>query len=227
MLKSQVLISIFIFLFATTGYASPNKQIKIETNLGNMYLELNDKQAKNTVGNFVNYMNEGYYNGTIFHRVINNFMIQGGGFELGKKGQHVKKSTKAPIKNEGKANFEFKKADTDVINKKGTISMARTNDPHSATSQFFINHKDNAFLDYYNKSELKDPKNKSKFKKDMNWGYTVFGGFIQNDDKLLKESNATLEKIATTKTQNEKPLKPVIIKKISFLNSDKNKKPLK
>ena len=123
--------------------------VKLETTKGDIVIELNQEQAPETVKNFLGYVRDGFYDGTIFHRVINNFMIQGGGFD----NQMMQKMTQDPIKNE---------ADNGLPNDRGTIAMARTPDPDSATSQFFINHKDNAFLNYTAPNE-------------QGWGYCVFG----------------------------------------------------
>lgn len=107
----------------------------LKTNFGEIKIKLFEKEAPKTVANFLSYVEDGFYDGTIFHRVIGNFMIQGGGFEPGLN----QKTTKDPIENE---------ADNGLSNKNGTLAMARTNDPHSATCQFFINVKDNDFLDF-------------------------------------------------------------------------------
>jgi peptidyl-prolyl cis-trans isomerase B (cyclophilin B) len=123
--------------------------VTLETSHGNIVIELNDEKAPETVKNFLNYVNDGFYDGTIFHRVIPNFMVQGGGFMPGM----VQKSVEDPIKNE---------ADNGLENDRGTIAMARTNDPHSATAQFFINHNDNSFLNHTAPSGA-------------GWGYCVFG----------------------------------------------------
>ena len=109
--------------------------IILHTNFGDIKIALNFEKAPITAENFLNYCKEGFYNNTIFHRVINGFMIQGGGMETGMK----EKATKAPIRNE---------ANNGLSNKRGTIAMARTSDPHSASAQFFINVADNTFLDY-------------------------------------------------------------------------------
>ncbi|MCC7120271.1 MAG: peptidyl-prolyl cis-trans isomerase [Gammaproteobacteria bacterium] len=124
-------------------------RVSLATNKGTIELELFDDQAPATVANFIQYVQDGFYDGTIFHRVIDNFMIQGGGFDANFR----QKQTRAPIKNE---------ADNGARNAVGTIAMARTNDPHSATAQFFINVKNNDFLDHRNPS-------------DQGWGYCVFG----------------------------------------------------
>ena len=132
--------------------------IKLNTNMGTITLELDADKAPATVENFINYVSSGYYNGTIFHRVIDGFMIQGGGMEPGMK----EKSPNAPIKNE---------ADNGLSNERGTIAMARTQDPHSASAQFFINVKDNTFLDH--RSPTPD-----------GWGYAVFGKVVDGMDVI-------------------------------------------
>lgn len=123
--------------------------IVIETNLGNIELELDDAKAPKTVANFLRYVDAGHYSGTIFHRVIAGFMAQGGGYDQ----QYEKKPTNAPVENE---------ADNGLKNTRGTVAMARTGDPHSATAQFFINFADNTFLNHTGKTS-------------SGWGYTVFG----------------------------------------------------
>lgn len=137
------------FFFLILSFSSFAQTVVMETNKGTIEIKLNPKKAPKTVENFLSYVKEGFYKGTIFHRVIDNFMIQGGGFTADLK----KKETKAPIKNE---------ADNGLSNDNGTIAMARTNDPHSATAQFFINVKDNGFLNH----SAPTPRG---------WGYTVFG----------------------------------------------------
>ena len=132
--------------------------VTLKTNFGSFVLELNEKAAPITVKNFESYVNKGFYNGTIFHRVIDGFMIQGGGFTK----DMSQKQTDAPIKNE---------ADNGLKNKKYTIAMARTSIPNSATSQFFINVKNNDFLDYTGQS---------------NPGYCVFGKVIEGQDVVDK-----------------------------------------
>mgnify|MGYP001826780114 FL=1 len=123
--------------------------VKLETSMGDIVIELDEDKAPETVSNFLNYVRDGFYDGTIFHRVINSFMIQGGGMN----DQMIAKSGQDPIQNE---------ADNGLTNDRGTIAMARTQDPHSATSQFFINHKDNSFLNHTAPSV-------------QGWGYCVFG----------------------------------------------------
>ncbi|PKO37626.1 MAG: peptidylprolyl isomerase [Betaproteobacteria bacterium HGW-Betaproteobacteria-6] len=135
-------------------------KIKLTTNHGDITLELNAEKAPKTVANFIAYVEAGHYNGTIFHRVIKNFMIQGGGMEPG-MGQ---KACQAPIENE---------AANGLKNKRGTVAMARTNDPHSATAQFFINTVDNDFLDF-------------KAPSGQGWGYCVFGEVVEGLDVVDK-----------------------------------------
>jgi peptidyl-prolyl cis-trans isomerase B (cyclophilin B) len=130
--------------------------VKLHTNQGIITLQLDAEKAPQTVANFLDYVNSGFYSNTIFHRVIPNFMIQGGGFEAGLK----QKATKAPIKNE---------AANGLKNDKYTIAMARTSDPHSATAQFFINTKDNGFLDYSAPNA-------------QGYGYCVFGKVVEGMD---------------------------------------------
>ncbi|MBE0440329.1 MAG: peptidyl-prolyl cis-trans isomerase [Gammaproteobacteria bacterium] len=131
-------------------------QVKLETNHGNIVIELNSDKAPNTVANFLSYVEDGFYSGTIFHRVIKDFMIQGGGFTE----DFVQKKPKAPIKNE---------ANNGLSNVTGSVAMARTGDPHSATAQFFINTVDNNFLDFRGENGPA-------------WGYAVFGNVIEGMD---------------------------------------------
>ncbi|WKE64151.1 peptidylprolyl isomerase [Gallaecimonas kandeliae] len=132
----------------------------LHTNFGDIKIKLDADKAPQTVANFKQYVEDGFYDNTIFHRVIDGFMIQGGGFEPGMK----QKSTRAPIKNE---------ADNGLTNKKGTIAMARTPDPHSATAQFFINVKDNDFLNFQSASS-------------QGYGYCVFGEVVEGMDVIDK-----------------------------------------
>ena len=134
--------------------------IKLHTNLGVIALELDADKAPETVKNFIDYVQAGHYDNTIFHRVIDGFMIQGGGFEPGMK----QKPTQAPIKNE---------ANNGLKNERYTIAMARTNDPHSATAQFFINVKDNGFLDHTAPTP-------------SGWGYCVFGKVVEGAEVVDK-----------------------------------------
>ena len=140
--------------------AADKPRVVFETTQGNITLELNAQKAPNSVKNFLRYVKEGHYEGTIFHRVIPNFMIQGGGFTT----DYTKKTTHDPIQNE---------ADNGLRNERGTIAMARTPDPHSATAQFFINVLDNGSLNY----RAPTPRG---------WGYTVFGKVVEGMDIVDK-----------------------------------------
>lgn len=161
--------------------------VTLHTNLGDIELTLFADKAPETVENFLTYVSEGFYENTIFHRVIDGFMIQGGGFEPGMK----QKETKEPIQNE---------ANNGVSNTTGTIAMARTPDPHSATAQFFINVKDNKFLDF--SSETND-----------GWGYCVFGEVTAGND--------VIEKIKAVETgraglHQDVPTDDIVIEKVSI-----------
>lgn len=158
--------------------------VKLETSLGDILLQLNPAKAPITTANFIQYVKSGHYDGTVFHRVIKNFMIQGGGLN---QDLHEKR-TLAPIRNE---------ANNGLKNRKYTIAMARTNDPHSASSQFFINTRDNDFLDF-------------KAQTPQGWGYAVFGKVIGGQD--------VVDKIENVRTGNKSgyqdvPQEPVVIKK--------------
>lgn len=135
-----------------------NPKVKLSTSMGDIVLELDAEKAPATVENYLNYVKNGYYDGLIFHRIIPDFMVQGGGMEPGMK----ERPNLSPIENE---------ADNGLKNDKGTIAMARTNDPHSATSQFFINLKNNDFLNHTGK----DPRG---------WGYVVFGKVVEGADVI-------------------------------------------
>jgi peptidyl-prolyl cis-trans isomerase B (cyclophilin B) len=145
---------------AQGGAAKANPRVSLETNKGTIVLELYADKAPKTVDNFLQYVKSGQYDGTIFHRVIKDFMVQGGGFDA--KG--AQKAVREPIQNE---------ADNRVRNERGTVAMARTGDPHSATAQFFINLKDNGFLNHTGKSP-------------QGWGYTVFGKVVEGMDVVDK-----------------------------------------
>lgn len=165
------------------------KQIKLETSEGNIVLELDITRSPLSVLNFMKYVRSGFYDGTIFHRVIENFMIQGGGFTP----EMERKQPNAPILNE---------ADNGLKNVRGTIAMARTNDPHSATAQFFINVTDNPFLNH----TAKTPRG---------WGYTVFGRVIKG--------MSVVDKIRNQRTgpngpfRSDVPLKTVLIHKATVI----------
>ncbi len=172
--------------------AAEAPQVKIETSMGDIVVLLEPDKAPKTVENFLTYIKDGFYNDTIFHRVISNFMIQGGGFTT----DYQRKPTRAPIENE---------ADNGLSNKKGTIAMARTMDPHSATAQFFINVKDNNFLDFTSKSP-------------RGWGYTVFGRVIKGMDVVNHIRNAATGPGGPFPT--DAPQEPVIIRSMTLLNPE-------
>jgi peptidyl-prolyl cis-trans isomerase B (cyclophilin B) len=152
-----VLGALFTLITAGASMAvAANPKVEMETSKGKFVIELFPEKAPETVKNFLNYVEAKYYDGTIFHRVIPNFMIQGGGFTSDMK----RKSAGAPIKNE---------ADNGLKNDRGTIAMARTGDPHSATAQFFINSVNNEFLNHKSKTQ-------------QGWGYVVFGKVITGMD---------------------------------------------
>ncbi|WP_353191744.1 peptidylprolyl isomerase [Pandoraea pnomenusa] len=161
-------------------------QVQFKTSVGNFVVELNPKAAPKTVDNFLQYVNSGFYNGTIFHRVINNFMIQGGGFTPDMQ----QKPTRDPVPIESKNGLK---------NLAGTIAMARTSDPNSATAQFFINVKDNASLDYPNPD---------------GFGYTVFGKVVSGMDTVEK-----IKGVATTRKgmYSDVPATTVVIESASVV----------
>ncbi len=172
----QILLPV-LFLVMMTGISTGQEnqvsspQIVMETSKGEIVLVLYPDKAPLTVKNFINYVDAGFYNGTIFHRVIPGFMLQGGGFSQNMQ----KKTTMKPVKNE---------ADNGLKNDRGTIAMARTQDPHSASSQFFINTVDNAFLNY-------------KGQTTAGWGYAVFGKVIKGMevvDAISKVETGTHQK---------------------------------
>ncbi len=182
-----------LFTFIPAAFAEEAlTKVKLQTNMGDIIIELNDQKAPKTVANFVDYVNSGFYDGTIFHRVISNFMVQGGGFTQDFK----KKKTKPEIENE--ANNRLK-------NTRGTVAMARTSDPHSATAQFFINVVDNNFLDF-------------RAQTTRGWGYTVFAKVISGMD--------VVDKIRKQRTGpggpfgKDVPHKAIIIEKASLVTAE-------
>lgn len=161
--------------------------ITLQTNYGDITIDLDMENTPNTAQNFLNYVKDGFYDGTIFHRVMNGFMIQGGGFD----GEMKQKKTNSPIQNEAK---------TGGKNKRGSIAMARTSDPHSATAQFFINVVDNDFLNFTSEAGA-------------GWGYCVFGNVIDGMDVVDK-----IKKVATTTKQGHQnvPVDNVVIEKATI-----------
>lgn len=161
----RILMLSILLVFTTLSFATGKKmtehtKVKLTTSLGTIVISLDNKKAPNSVKNFLAYVNEGFYNGTIFHRVIPGFMAQGGGFDT----SFNQKAVHTSIQNE---------ADNGLKNTRGTVAMARTSDPHSATAQFFINYKDNTFLNHTGKNA-------------SGWGYAVFGEVIEGMDVVDK-----------------------------------------
>ena len=188
------LFFIFSILLCNSVFAA-GQQVEIKTNLGNILLEIYPEKAPKTVNNFLSYIKEKQYKDTIFHRVIPGFMIQGGGFDKSMK----KKPTRQPIKNE---------ADNGLKNDIGTIAMARTGDPHSATNQFFINVKNNVFLNHTEPSQ-------------RGYGYTVFGKVINGMDVVNRISEAPTGK-------RDAPKEMIVIESISTIESvSEEMKPVK
>lgn len=181
MLKRTLAAFTFAALSSVTTQAFADTHVLMTTSVGNIELALNDEKAPVSVKNFIQYVNSGFYNNTVFHRVIPGFMIQGGGFTADLQ----QKTTQPPIKNE---------ADNGLRNTRGTIAMARTADKDSATSQFFINVSDNAFLDHGQRD----------------FGYAVFGKVVKGLD--------VAEKISQVATTNKGPYQNVPVKPITLLS---------
>lgn len=188
-LRKQIFLIVFILLFTlTSNIQAETTMVKMDTNQGTIMLELDADNAPNTVANFLTYAKEGFYDGTIFHRVISNFMIQGGGFteDMNQKTVHD------PIENE---------ANNGLKNDNGTIAMARTGDPHSATAQFFINVKDNDFLNFSSETP-------------QGWGYAVFGKVTEGMDVVEKIKGMP----TTTKgPYQDVPEEAIIIEKVTIV----------
>ena len=171
--------------------AEDNPRVRMQTNMGVVEMELYRDKAPKTVENFLRYAQDGFYDGTIFHRVIKSFMIQGGGFTT----DYTKKPTRSPVANE---------ADNGLKNDRGTVAMARTSDPHSATAQFFINVVDNGFLNHRTPTP-------------RGWGYTVFGRVTEGMD--------VVDEIRRVKTGSggpfgkDVPQEPVIIEKMTVVQA--------
>ena len=178
---SRLLLATIIGLGLSSVANAENPKVLFKTSKGNIELELYADKAPLSVKNFLRYVDEGFYDETIFHRVINSFMIQGGGFDKDMQ----KKRTHASVKNEAKNGLK---------NRRGTIAMARTSSPHSATAQFFINHVDNANLDYPGSD---------------GWGYTVFGKVTKGMDTVDKIADVY---IVTRNGMRNVPEKPIMLK---------------
>ena len=174
------------------GGATAHPRVAFDTTKGKIVIELFEDKAPKTVANFLQYVKSGHFDGTIFHRVIPGFVIQGGGFTA----DMTQKPTKPPIQNE---------ADNGLKNARGTLSMARTNDPNSASSQFFVNLSDNAALDHKGKSV-------------QGWGYAVFGKVVEGMD--------VVDQIAQVRTGrkgyfDDVPVEPITVRKAEVLGSGK------
>ena len=171
---------------SVTTPAKPGPKVLLKTNMGEIVLELNPEKAPKTSANFIKYVKKGFYSGTIFHRVIPTFMIQGGGFDK----NMTQKQVEAPIQNE---------AANGLTNDQYTVAMARTGDPHSASSQFFINVQDNSFLNYPGRD---------------GWGYCVFGKVIKGMEVVDK-----MKGVATSNAgpHQNVPVEPVLIESASLL----------
>jgi peptidyl-prolyl cis-trans isomerase A (cyclophilin A) len=184
------LLLLALALLSSISALAANPQLEVKTSMGTLTIELYEDKAPKSVENFLRYAQDDFFNGTVFHRVIPGFMIQGGGFTADMK----QKETRAAIQNEAKNGLK---------NETGTLAMARTGDPHSATAQFFINLKDNSFLDYPSRD---------------GWGYAVFGKVVQGFD--------IVQKIATVPTSNAGPHQnvptiPVLIESVKLLPAKK------
>jgi peptidyl-prolyl cis-trans isomerase A (cyclophilin A) len=183
-MKNALSLAFALSLAAAAHAANP--VVEMKTSMGSITIELNAEKAPKTVENFLQYARDGHYNGTVFHRVIDGFMIQGGGFTADMK----QKPTRAPIQNEAKSGLR---------NEPGTIAMARTSDPHSASAQFFINLVDNGMLNYPSRD---------------GWGYAVFGKVTQGFDVVQK-----IGKVATGNAAGHQnvPTQPVTIESVKIL----------
>ena len=188
---------LFVGAHATAANSTTNEgatpmtsdtRVKLQTNQGDIVIELNAEKAPKSSENFLNYVREGFYDGTVFHRVINNFMIQGGGFEAGMK----QKKTNDPVENE---------ANNGLKNDRYTVAMARTSDPHSATAQFFINVADNDFLNHTAPTS-------------NGWGYTVFGKVVEGTEVVDKIKGV---KTGSRGFHQDVPAEDVIIEKASVV----------
>ena len=177
---------------STTNEGNPSMttdpRVKLQTNQGDIVIELNAEKAPKSTENFLNYVRDGFYDGTVFHRVINNFMIQGGGFEAGMK----QKKTNDPVENE---------ANNGLRNDRYTVAMARTSDPHSATAQFFINVADNDFLNHTAPTS-------------NGWGYAVFGKVVDGTEVVDKIKGV---KTGSRGFHQDVPAEDVIIEKATIV----------
>jgi len=189
----RFLVSLFLFGWIASALAA-NPVLEMRTSHGTIELELFADKAPKSVENFIEYVKSGHYSGTIFHRVIDGFMIQGGGFDAGLN----QKPTRAPIQNEAKNGLR---------NEAGTLAMARTADPHSASAQFFINLVDNRFLDYPSRD---------------GWGYAVFGKVTKGFDVVQKIARTPTR---TLKGYQDVPDQSVTIESVRVIDAEKAGQP--
>lgn len=195
-LARSAIAGVAIFSIANLAAAEALPHVKFATSAGDFVVELYPDKAPKTVENFLQYVKDKHYNGTIFHRVINNFMVQGGGFDA----NYAEKPTRAPVQHEGREALE-KGGPRNVT---GTLAMARTNDPQSATAQFFINVKDNPALDY----RAPDP---------QGWGYAVFGQVVGSMEVVDKIRQTPTGAGGPGNRFRDVPTMPVIIQSVTVL----------
>ncbi len=196
--RQWLAVATTLLLCATQSVMSAEQpRVLMKTSMGTIEIALNREKAPKTVENFLGYVQDGFYDGTLFHRVIDGFMIQGGGYTR----EYQEKPTKRSIVNE---------ASNGLPNKRGTIAMARTSDPHSATAQFFINVKDNTFLDYRGSTP-------------RGWGYAVFGRVVSGMDVVDE-----IRQVSTGPGgpfPKDAPRKPVVIEKVTVVRQAENTPP--
>lgn len=185
-----LLATLILFSLHTNGFAAAPVKVLMQTSAGDITLELNAEKAPKTVENFVKYVENGHYDGLTFHRVIKGFMIQGGGYD----DKYRERQTRAPIINE---------ASNGLKNDRGSIAMARTSSPHSATSQFFINHKNNSNLDHPSFDGC---------------GYAVFGKVVEGMDVVDSIANTSTGPIQPL--GRDVPVKPIVIEKVTLLTEN-------
>jgi cyclophilin family peptidyl-prolyl cis-trans isomerase len=181
----HLLTALGLTMSIQTADAADNPQVTLKTSMGNVVMELYPDKAPKTVENFLKYVKSGHYSGTIFHRVIPDFMVQGGGFDKDMK----QKPTTGTVENEAKNGLK---------NDAYSVAMARTSDPHSASAQFFINVKENGFLNYPGRD---------------GWGYTVFGKVIQGTEVINKMKSV---ETTTSGMHQNVPIKPIVIESASI-----------
>jgi len=191
-MRVMQLFTVLLLTVCGSVLAEDRPRIMLQTNMGEIVLELDAERAPTSVQNFMGYVNSGFYNDTLFHRVIDGFMVQGGGFT----GEFMKKQTKRPIRNE---------ANNGLKNQAYTIAMARTNAPHSATSQFFINTVDNANLDHTAPTG-------------RGWGYAVFGRVVEGFEVV--DSIGTVATGSQGPFPRDVPKEPIYIQSASVMSTD-------